>query len=153
MNREFRKQQDDDQHDVAEFQMQSASERDEWSRVFPLDLPATHRLAHAWHAPGVAAPTTGPDGMVLRLRVVPRAELAGETVDGAGEGADGRPAPPRTADALRRELERLSKADLVTRAAEVGLALAEPQTKPVMVAALLEHHRRNAGATLVAPAR
>lgn len=128
MDRHFAKT-DDPEHDAAEFRMQSVGERDEWAKVFPLELPSTHRLEYSWHPTRGAAPVNDASAMVLRLRVVPK---------DVEEPANLPPSLEAHRAAVRKELEKLSKADLITRAAELGVTLTDTQTKPVMVAALLE---------------
>lgn len=125
MIRENRPIPGDSSHDEMILVMQSSGERDMYQRVFPNPIPDTHELFAEWD----------PTNMQVRVGVRPRlvAEVAGRA-----EILSRR--LTTAVDGVRKELEKLSKADLETRAAELGIADKIPgsATKAQMVAEIVK---------------
>lgn len=127
MIRETQPQPDDSSHDRMIFVMQSARERDEYARTFPNPIPDTHELTATWDDTGMH--------LVLALRPRVEAQIAGRAA--RTRGAGGRLA--EVVNAARKELDKLTKADLMIKAAEYGLGdkLPSSATKPEIIAQVL----------------
>jgi hypothetical protein len=135
----------DGSHDRMTFKMQSTTEQGKWERVFPNPTPATHYLHYEWNGnvltveprvkPVLAEAEIPPDGK-LTINGTSATDLLLRT-----------PAP----DAERLKLEALTEPQLLTLAAERGVAVEVDGkgklkgTKAQLVAKILSHKPAPAG--------
>ena len=121
----------DDSHSKLTLGFASTDQEQEYLRIFPREMPATHRLAYRWieQSKGPARLTIWPESSVEMPGTVTNAKWTVQL--------DSLTQSPEIDSARIAELEKLSPDDLLTKAAENGIPTKDGKGKNKSRAALI----------------